>query len=104
MGKLRLWLIKKLLKDSDGYTYTGFVDSEPIKFYYKSDTNEYLLGMRSGTLYYCLPGVGSWTAIMSRHLTWGDDCVGVEPVEVNFVKWIHGILETIQDKQLNQPK
>ena len=34
LNTLRLWLIKKLLKDSDGYINLGFSENEPINFYY----------------------------------------------------------------------
>jgi hypothetical protein len=96
MNKLRLWLIKKLLRPEDGYTFTGFSEGEPLRFYYKEDTNEYLLGMRCENFYYCRPGISGWCASMSRWLRWGKDTLpGTEPVEVDFTRWIHGILETL---------
>ena len=62
----------------DGYTYTGFSEGEPIKFYYQDSTDTYLLGKRSDTMYYFKPTLTSWSSVSSRYLPWGktvDKCV-----------------------------
>lgn len=99
---LRLWAIKKLLRDSDGYTFTGFSEGEPIKFYYWPGEDLYVLGARCQNLYYCVPTVTGWSARTSRHIDW--DGLGLaKPVEIPFHKWIYGILETV-NKQYSECK
>jgi hypothetical protein len=49
---IRRKLVRKLIRPEDGYTFTGFREGEPLKFYYQEDTGKYLLGMRAGNMYY----------------------------------------------------
>ena len=111
LNKFRRYLIRKLIKPEDGYTYTGFSEGEPIKFYYQDSTDTYLLGKRSDTMYYFKPTLTSWSSVSSRYLPWGktvDKCVfnpktkkmdlytfPSEPREISFKKWIYGIQDNI---------
>lgn len=101
-NKIRLKLVKKLIRPDDGYTYTGFSEGDPIKFYYQEDTNKYLLGIRSGTMYYFVPTLSSWSSYASRYLPWGEKYYGhqykQEPQECDFQKWIFGIQENIWEE------
>ena len=110
LNKLRLWAIKKLLKENDGYTYTGLTEGQPIKFYYSEDMDVYYLGKRSGNFYYGRPTLTGWSFEMSRYLPWGKRVDGYqypdEPKEIDFKKWIYGVLDTIykQHKEYNIDK
>ena len=99
LNKIRRKLVEKLISPDDGYTYTGFSEGEPIKFYYQENTNKYLLGMRSGTMYYFSPSLSSWSSYASRYLPWGLKHSGYqyeqEPQECDFQDWIFGIQENI---------
>jgi hypothetical protein len=98
--QIRLWIIKKLLHEDEGYTFTGFADGEPRKFYYWPGEDIYVMGQRCQNFYYCVPTLTGWYARTSRHIDW--DGLGlVRPVEVPFSEWIHGILETINKQYRN---
>lgn len=108
LNKLRLWIIKKLLKDADGYTFTGFSEEQPIKFYYCEDNGIYYLGKRSDNFYYARPTLGGWSLEMSRYLPWGKTVDGykykTEPKEIEFKRWIYGILGNVHEQYVEQIK
>lgn len=97
--KFRRWIIKKLLKDTDGYTYTGFSENQPIKFYYDENIQEYVIGYRSGNMYYTKPTLSGWQGYMSRYLPWNETINNFnyksEPKEVSFQEWLFGIMNTV---------
>lgn len=110
---IRRKLVRKLIRPEDGYTFTGFCEGEPLKFYYQEDTGKYLLGMRAGNMYYFKPTLSSWSSVSSRYLPWGETvekCVfnpvtkemdshtyHQEPKEIDFKKWIFGIQDNIHE-------
>ena len=105
-NNLRKHIVHKLLRPEDGYTYTGFSEEEPIKFYYQEDTGKYLLGKRSGTIYYFEPTLTGWHDTSSKHLPWGKIVDGYtfsyEPKEVDFQRWIYGILDNVYSQYKEQ--
>lgn len=116
-SNLRHRIVKKLIRPEDGYTYTGFSEGEPIKFYHQDGTDKYLVGNRSDNWYYFEPTLCGWRSYASKYLPWGqtvDECVfnpetkemdphtyGAEPKEIGFQKWMFGILDNI-NKQYNE--
>lgn len=94
--KIRQWLIKKLLKESDGYVYVGLREDSPINFYYDENINKYVLGKRRGNFYYTQLQISGWCSYMSRYLPWGDTLI--KPKVVPFQRWIYGISEQIQEE------
>lgn len=98
-NNLRKRIVYKLLRPEDGYVYTGLCGGEPVKFYHQEDTGKYLLGMRSDTMYYYEPTLTGWNAVSSKYLPWGQTVDGYtynqEPKEIDFQRWIHGVLENI---------
>ena len=115
---LRQRMVRKLIRPEDGYTYTGFSENQPIKFYYQEDTDKYLIGMRSGNWYYFEPTLTGWSAYASRYLPWGEtveDCefnsvtknmdphtYNQEPKEVSFQKWMFGILSNLYEQYMER--
>ena len=99
LNKIRLSIIKKLLKETDGYTFTGFNEGQPIKFYYCEDNDTYYLGKRIRNMYYGRVMLNGWSFEMSRHLPWGEMVDGYkylsEPKEVDFQHWLYGISENV---------
>ena len=108
LEKLRKWFIKKLLKDIDGYTFTGFSENEPIKFYYDEIIDRYIIGRRSDTMYYSRPTLYGWCGYMSRYLPWGKTVNGFkygnEPKEVSFEKWMYGLMDSIHKEYMETKK
>lgn len=116
-NNLRQRIVRKLIRPEDGYTYTGFSEDQPIKFYYQEDTGKYLLGQRSDNWYYFEPTLSGWRSYSSKYLPWGetveecqfnsvtkkmDTCTyHEEPKEIDFQKWLYGILDNI-NKQYNE--
>lgn len=110
---IRRKFIQKLLRPEDGYTFTGFSEGDPLKFYYQEDTGKYLLGMRAGNMYYFEPTLSAWSSVSSRYLPWGETvekCVfnpvtkemdpytyHQEPKEIDFKKWLFGIQDNIHE-------
>lgn len=96
---LRKRMVQKLIRPEDGYTYTGMVNGEPIKFYYQEDTGKYLVGMRKETMYYHEPTLTGWSSYASKYLPWGETRNGCdyhqEPKEIDFRSWMYGILDNI---------
>lgn len=97
-NNIRKRLIKWLIRDSDGYTFTGFREGQPIKFYYQEKTGKYFVGMRCGNMYYAAPSIWGWCFQMSEYLDWGNPVLGGEPVEINFQKWMYGILDNVHQQ------
>lgn len=120
LNNIRIKLVKKLLRPNDGYTYTGFSEGAPLKFYYQEDTGNYLLGLRTDTMYYFQPTLTSWSSYSSRYLPWGetvekcafnpvtnkmeDHTYPQEPKEIDFKKWIFGIQDNIYDQYVERLK
>ena len=116
LNKLRRHLVAKLIRPEDGYTYTGFSEGEPIKFYYQEDTDKYLLGSRSDNWYYHSLGLTGWGAEYSRYLPWGalkanckfnpttgqmqDAKFPSEPQEIDFITWIYGLSKNAHKNHL----
>lgn len=98
LNNLRKRIVQKLIRPEDGYTFTGFNEGQPLKFYYQEDTGKYLLGLRSDNWYYFSPSLSGWHSYASKHLPWGTATYGKEPQEVDFQKWIHGILENVYEE------
>lgn len=106
-NKIRRKLAQKLIRPDDGYTYTGFSEGQPLKFYYQEDTGKYLVGKRSDNWYYFELKLDGWHSYASKYLPWGktvEKCVwnsetqqmddytyNQEPKEVDFQKWLYGI-------------
>lgn len=111
---LRKRIVRKLIRPEDGYTFTGFSEKQPLKFYHQEDTDKYLVGMRSGNWYYFEPTLTGWSAYASQCLPWGETIEdGVfnpatkkmdpytyrqEPKEVDFQKWMYGILSNLYEQ------
>ena len=96
---LRQRIVRKLIRPEDGYTYTGFQGGEPIKFYHQEDTDKYFVGMRSDTMYYAEPTLTGWSFCSSKYLPWGKTVNNYtypqEPKEIEFQRWMYGILKNI---------
>jgi len=99
INKLRLWLIKKLLKESDGYVNLGLSEGESINFYYDENINKYVLGQRCGNFYYAQLKICGLCFYMSRYLDWSD--THKEPKIVPFNRWIYGVLEQIHEEYVS---
>jgi|GEM_PF-5976355 len=101
-NNLRQRIVRKLIRPEDGYTYTGFQGGEPIRFYHQEDTGKYLVGLRCDTMYYAEPTLTGWSLCSSRYLPWGETVDNYtypqEPKEVEFQRWMHGILGNICDQ------
>lgn len=113
-NKIRLKLVNKLIRPDDGYTYTGFSENQPLKFYYQEDTGKYLLGQRSDNWYYFDLQLDGWHSYASRYLPWGQtvekcrfNCVtremedhtyNQEPKEIDFQEWLYGISTSITNQ------
>ncbi len=111
LNKIRRKLVSKLIHPDDGYTYTGFSEGEPLKFYYQEDTGKYLIGKRSDNWYYFELQLCGWHSYASRYLPWGktvEKCVfncvtkemddhtyNQEPKEVDFQDWIYGLAQNV---------
>jgi hypothetical protein len=114
-NKIRKFLVKKLIHSEDGYTFTGFSGTEPIKFYYQEDTGKYLIGNRCETMYYFEPTLSGWSSYSSRYLPWGQTVerwnpatkkiesftYNEEPHEIKFSTWRYGILEMIHKQYID---
>lgn len=85
---LRQRIVHKLIRPEDGYTYTGFIEGGPIKFYYKENEDKYILALTSEA-HYLTPTLTGW----ADYYTYG-----TELKEVEFKKWVHGILENVCDE------
>ena len=96
LEKLRKLLIRKLIKESDGYVNLGLVDNEPMNFYYDKNINKYVLGKRCGNFYYTELKICGWCSYMSRYLDWNEN--HKEPQIVPFKEWIYGIAEQINEE------
>lgn len=96
---LRKRIVQKLIRPEDGYTYTGFSEGEPLKFYYQSDTGKFLIGKRRDTWYYFKPTLTGWHSHASKYLPWGETRNGhtynQEPKEIDFQKWMYGVLDNV---------
>ena len=92
--KIRKWIVKMFMREQDGYTFTGFSEKQPIKFYYCESDDTYYMGIRYGTMYYARPTLSGWSIEMSRYLDW-ESLKMSEPKEIDFQIWIHGILNNI---------
>ena len=97
-NNLRRKIVQKLIRPEDGYTFTGFNEGQPLKFYYQEDTGKYLLGLRSDNWYYFAPSLSGWSSYASKFLPWGEDPYNKEPREIDFKKWIHGILDNVYEE------
>ena len=99
---LRKNIVQKLIRPEDGYTFTGFNEGQPIKFYYQKNTNKYLIGMRSDNWYYFEPTLTGWGSYASKYLPWGqtvnDYTYDQEPEEIDFKQWIFGIFNNIYEQ------
>lgn len=93
INKVRRWIIKKLIKEKDGYVQLGLVDGEPMNFYYDENMDKYVLGKRCGNFYYTELRICGWCSYMSRYLPWSENLK--EPKIVPFIEWIYGIAEQI---------
>ena len=98
LNNLRKRIVQKLIRPEDGYTYTGFHEKEPLKFYYQEDTKKYLLGMRVDNWYYFCPTLSGWSSYASKFLPWGEHPYNKEPKEIDFITWIHGILDNLYEE------
>lgn len=96
LNKIRLWIIKKLLKESDGYVNLGLSEGESINFYYDENINKHVLGIRRGNFYYAQLNICGLCCYMSRYLDWSD--THKEPKVVPFNRWMHGVLEQIHEE------
>ena len=96
--KIRSWLVKKLIRETDGYTFTGFSEGDPIKFYYQEGTGQYFIGKRLGNFYYGQMTLCGLSMRMSRWLDWSNEKLGGRPVEVDFQTWMYGMLDNIHDQ------
>lgn len=80
------------------------IKEDVVKFYYCESEDEYLIGLRTDTLYYAKYNGNSWTWYMSRYLPWGQHVVSPgtawkeytypsEPKEMFFTEWLVGFLK-----------
>lgn len=97
--KIRQYIIKKLLKDTDGYIYIGLENGEPINFYYDENINKYVFGERNGNTYYNQINCWGITEYMSRYLDW-DNIEIKEPKIVPFKEWFYGVLDQINQEYM----
>ena len=87
-NNLRHRVVKKLIRPEDGYTYTGFIEGGPIKFYYQENKDRYILALTSEA-HYLAPTLTGWTDYYTY---------GVELKEIEFKKWMHGVLSNVCDQ------
>jgi hypothetical protein len=98
INKIRIWIIKKLLKEKDGYINIGIQENTPINFYYDENINKYVLGKRSGNFYYAQLKICGLCYYSSKHLDWNEK--HKEPKIVPFNRWIHGVLDQIHQEYM----
>lgn len=100
IDKIRMYLIKKLLKEDDGYVYLGLVGGSPVNFFYDEDLKEYVLGYRIGNFYYAQIRPYGLCGYKSRYLPWGETingyAYGKEPEKVSFPEWIDGVITQLR--------
>lgn len=80
-------------------------EEDVVKFYYMGDRDKYIIGKRLDTFYYAEPTkTGDFAFFMSRYLPWGETVKAPhtlwkeytypkEPVEMNFVEWLKGLMK-----------
>lgn len=89
-NNLRKRIVCKLIRPEDGYTFTGFSRDEPIRCYYHKSKNMYIVSMYDDDgNYYFKPTLTGWVPYCTDH---------EKPDEIDFQKWLHGILENIYNE------
>ena len=86
--RLRKWIVNKLIKPEDGYVYIGFYHDMPIKFVQQFENDKYLLAVKKNDMWsYSEPSLptGGWKRLESYS----------DVHDVNFDKWIMGILDNM---------
>ena len=79
---LRKRIVDTLIRPRDGYTYTG----KPVRFCYSEKDNKYILCTESEYGYYLEPTLTGWK---------DEDIYGFGLKEIEFNKWIHGVLDSV---------
>ena len=79
---LRKRIVNKLIRPEDGYTYIG----KQVKFCYSEKDNKYILCTESEYGYYMEPTLTGWKDA---------DIYGCGLEEIEFNKWIHGVLDSV---------
>lgn len=92
-NNLRHRIVEKLLRPEDGYTFTGFMEDQPVKLYHEFSSDTYLFSrMKSGKWTYFEPTLSGWKEHEDEHL--------VHPVD--FQLWMRGILDNIHTQYMNR--
>lgn len=81
--------------ESVGFKFIGLKDNESVGFYYDPEIERYVLGFRTGTLYFCDVAKTGLSAYKSKYLHYENK--DLQPYEVNAINWVCGII-----KQLNK--
>lgn len=81
-NNLRKRIVHKLIRPEDGYTYTGKL----VRFCYSKKDNKYILCTESEYGYYLEPTLTGWVDA---------NLYGFGLEEIEFNKWIHGVLDNI---------
>ena len=92
-NNLRHSIVEKLIRSEDGYTFTGFMEDQPVKLYYELSSDTYLFSrMKSGEWTYFEPTLSGWKEHENGHL--------VHPVD--FQLWMCGVLDNIHRQYMDR--
>ena len=86
LNNLRRCIVKRLIRQEDGYVFMGMRNGEPIKFCYNKKTGKYILSMWDENGHYFEPTLTGWNPVLT--------CKS-ELDEIDFQKWIHGVLDNV---------
>ena len=89
LNNLRKRIVNKLIRSEDGYTYTGKL----VKFCYSEKEGKYILCSESEYGYYLEPTLTGWKDA---------EIYGFGLEEIDFNKWIHGVLDNICTQYFNR--
>lgn len=93
-NNLRHRIVEKLIRSEDGYTFTGFMEDEPIEFCQDYDTKKYLFSrMRSGKWIYFEPTLSGWKEY---------ECDPGYVMRMDFQLWMCGILDDIHKQYMDR--
>ena len=92
-NNLRHSIVEKLIRSEDGYTFTGFMEDQPVKLYHELSSDTYLFSrMKSGEWTYFEPTLSGWKEHENGHL--------VHPVD--FQLWMCGVLDNIHRQYMDR--
>lgn len=92
-NNLRHRIVEKLIRPEDGYTFTGFMEDQPVKLYHELSSDTYLFSrMKSGEWTYFEPTLSGWKEHKNGHL--------VHPAD--FQLWMCGVLDNIHTQYMDR--